>query len=141
MNLNITNNPQLSTCEVQSICEYLATPNGIVEIHDNDLGCNSQLQVEEACESVSIPELKSNLLLSIYPNPFTTSATIEYELKEISDIQFTVYNMVGETVHHEEYSLLPQGTHKITWSPGHLPVGLYYGVLRSGGGVSVVKMV
>ena len=76
-----------------------------------------------------------------YPNPFTTSTTIEYKLKEISNIQFTVYNVMGETVYHAEYSLMPQGSHTVTWSPSHLPEGLYYAVLRSEEGVSVVKMV
>jgi hypothetical protein len=79
--------------------------------------------------------------LTAYPNPFTTSTTIEYELKEISNIQFTVYNVMGETVYHAEYSLMPQGSHTVTWSPGHLPEGMYYAVLRSEEGVEVVKMI
>ncbi|MEN8225229.1 MAG: T9SS type A sorting domain-containing protein [Bacteroidota bacterium] len=95
----------------------------------------------DTCISVRVDELKPIRTFTAYPNPFTTSATIEYELEEISDIQFTVYNMIGEVVYKIEDRMMPQGTHKITWSPGHLPVGLYYGVLRSGEGVSVVKMV
>ena len=49
--LYIENNNSLSTCEVQSVCDYLAAPNGTIEIHDNAPGCNSPEEVEEACES------------------------------------------------------------------------------------------
>ena len=40
--LNISENPSLSTCDIQSICEYLVVPNGTIDIHDNAPGCNSQ---------------------------------------------------------------------------------------------------
>jgi hypothetical protein len=48
--------------------------------------------------------------------------------------------MMGEVVFYSQENMLPPGRHAITWSPGHLPAGLYYGVLRSEEGVSVVKM-
>ena len=76
-----------------------------------------------------------------YPNPFTTSTTIEYELKEISNMQFTIYNVIGEVVYNAEDHIRPPGSHTVTWSPSHLPEGLYYGVLRSEEGVSVVKII
>ena len=79
--------------------------------------------------------------LKLYPNPFTTSTTIEYELKEPSLVQVSIYNAIGEVVYQIEDRLMPQGIHTVTWSPGPLPPGLYYAVLRSAEGVSVVKMV
>ena len=48
-NLFITDNSSLTTCEVQSICNYLANPNGTVDIHDNATGCNSPPEVANAC--------------------------------------------------------------------------------------------
>ena len=47
--LTISGNSQLSSCEVQSICNYLASPNGIVEIYDNSPGCNSPGEIANAC--------------------------------------------------------------------------------------------
>ncbi|MBC8489933.1 MAG: T9SS type A sorting domain-containing protein [Bacteroidetes bacterium] len=55
-NLNIVNNDTLSTCEVQSICDYLTAPGGTIEIHDNATGCNSPEEVEEACFFSCLPE-------------------------------------------------------------------------------------
>jgi hypothetical protein len=76
-----------------------------------------------------------------YPNPFTTSTTIEYELTEPTHVHLTIYNSIGEMVYMAEDRIMPQGTHQFTWSPYHLPIGLYFAVLRSEEGVSVVKMV
>ena len=77
---------------------------------------------------------------NIYPNPFTSSTTIEYELTEPSHVHLTIYNAIGELVYQiEDY--LELGIHTVTWSPGHLPGGMYYAVLRSEEGVYVVKMV
>jgi hypothetical protein len=47
MNLYITSNVLLSSCEVRSICDYLANPNGTVEISFNGPGCNSQEEGQE----------------------------------------------------------------------------------------------
>ncbi len=51
--LRIDSNPLLSECEVQSICDYLAIPGNTTEIYDNAPGCNSQQEVEAACDTVS----------------------------------------------------------------------------------------
>jgi len=75
-----------------------------------------------------------------YPNPFTTSTTIEFALDGKSKIQISIFNTIGEEVFNKE-DHLGQGTHQFSWSPHHLPAGLYYAVLRSEEGVSVVKMV
>jgi len=101
----------------------------------------NQLYPNECDLDVSLNESSRSIKVSTYPNPFNTSTTIEYELYTISNIQFTVYNVMGEAVHLEEHALMPPGSHKVTWSPGHLPGGLYYAVLKSEDGVSVVKMI
>jgi len=139
-NLSITYNPQLTTCEVQSVCAYRANPNGNIPIYVNATGCNNSVEVTEAC-TVGIPEKASDTPLTVYPNPFTTSTTIEYELTEPSHIQLTIYNAIGETIYVAQEGIKQQGKHSFTWSPKRLPEGMYYGVLRSEEGVSVVKMV
>jgi len=55
--LYIINNPTLSQCDIDNICDYLINPSGTVEIYDNAIGCNSPEEVEEACEVLScLPE-------------------------------------------------------------------------------------
>ena len=89
---------------------------------------------------VGIPDQRSECQISAYPNPFTTSTAIEFTIYSKSNMQFAVYNSIGEVV-YQFADLFDQGTLKVIWSPALLPAGLYYGVLRSEEGVSVVKMV
>jgi len=91
--------------------------------------------------AVSQPEFSGNNQdFDIYPNPFTTSTTIEYELIEPTHVNLTIYNAIGETIYEAEDRLMPIGKQTFIWSAESLPEGLYYAVLRSGEGVSVVKM-
>ncbi|MDT8393168.1 MAG: T9SS type A sorting domain-containing protein [Bacteroidales bacterium] len=135
-------NDSLSWCAVTSICDYIVNSSASVTLH-NAVGCDSVEVVEELCSHISIPEQRSFLQLLAYPNPFTTTTTIEFELKGNSKFQISIYNAMGALVYQSRSpgpSVSKSPRHKITWSPGHLPAGLYYGVLRSGDGVSVVKM-
>nr|NQU89681.1 T9SS type A sorting domain-containing protein [Bacteroidota bacterium] len=66
--LMILGNLSLSSCEVQSICDYLAAPGAVIVIGANAPGCNSIQEVEDAC-TVSVPENIPVNEISIYPNP------------------------------------------------------------------------
>jgi len=138
--LHMIYNDSLSWCAIESICQYLESPNASVSIQ-NAIGCDNLEVVKELCSHNSIPEQKSATLLSAYPNPFTTATTIEFELNGKSIIQISIYNTMGEVVYQTEERLMLPGSHKITWSPDNILAGMYYGVLRSDEGVSVVKMV
>lgn len=76
-NVKIFDNPTLSDCAIQSICEYLAAPNGVFEIHGNATGCNSQEEVEEACIYLSAGDLTIQSSLPLFPNPASKTITIE----------------------------------------------------------------
>jgi len=97
----------------------------------------------EDCDEIitGINEWEIDQSLSVYPNPFTTSTSIEYELTEPSHVQLTIYNVIGETIYKSEERIMPRGKNSIIWTPDRLPEVMYYGVLRSEEGVSVVKMI
>ena len=138
--LHMIYNDSLSWCAVESVCQYIVSPNASVTLH-NAVGCDSVEVVEELCSHISIPEQRSNPQLSTYPNPFTTATTIEYKLTEPNHVHLTIYNSIGETIYMAKDRLVPVGKHTFTWSPESLPEGLYYAVLRGKEGVSVVKMI
>jgi len=48
-NLSIYQNGSLSTCNVESICNYLLSPSGTVNIYNNAEGCNSPPEIAMAC--------------------------------------------------------------------------------------------
>jgi hypothetical protein len=74
--LDITNNPLLSACAVQSICDYLANGNGTTHIYGNATGCNSIEEVKDACGITSVENLAPESSFTIYPNPSSTIITI-----------------------------------------------------------------
>jgi S-formylglutathione hydrolase FrmB len=96
-NLDIAGNQSLSTCEINMICDYLTNPTGDVTIEGNASGCNSQEEVEEACEAVDIYEQTQANEISIYPNPAKTIIIItppdDFTIKEIC-----FYNQLGQKV-------------------------------------------
>ena len=95
-NLQIYWNSSLSTCEVQSVCDYLASPGGTISIFENAPGCNSQVEVEEACEDFSIDEQLIEDYLSLYPTPAHQDINISVEGKEIEEI--SIYTLTGQQV-------------------------------------------
>ena len=137
--LTIYSNPLLTICDVTSICDYLISQNGVALIYNNDEDCNSREQVIEACvDFISEDQLVHDI--DIYPNPFTTSTTIEYELKQPSAVQFSVYNQLGQLVyqHSEDQQ---QGSQQLQWDATNQADGLYFYKLNAGDQVVTGKLV
>jgi hypothetical protein len=138
--LNIYNNTSLVTCEVESICNYLASPNGTVEIYNNAPGCNSQEEVEDACETVSIDEVMFVGNIKVSPNPFTTSTTLSYELQQPETVYLSVYNHIGQIIYQTQENQ-PQGSQQIIWKAQRYADGIYYFCLQIGDTVASGKIV
>jgi hypothetical protein len=100
INLGIAFNPTLSECEVNSVCNYLASPNGNMIIYLNASGCNSQQEVETACAAVGIETLDSESSFTIYPNPAITNITIETPTTGILSIS----SLDGKVILQQEIS-------------------------------------
>jgi len=137
--LIIRENWELSTCEVQSICDYFALPDCDIDIVNNAPDCNSQSEVEEACIS-SVNEIGDLFRIEILPNPFFTFTTIEYELKQPSTVYFSVYNQMGQQVYriHENQ---PSGKQQLLWNADHYPDGIYNYILQTGNQIVSGKVV
>jgi len=136
----IGGNVSLSSCEVQSICDYLVSPNGFFYIDNNASGCNSQAEVEEACESVSVNELQIALECIASPNPFTTYTTFEYTLGKPSTVTISTFNPQGQLI-EKIVQEQPKGEQKIHWNAEGLPSGMYYFRIQAGETVGGGKMV
>ena len=99
--LVISDCPLLSECEVQSICDYLANPNGITIIEDNADGCNSPEEVQDSClaNSVHINEQVIEDIVLIFPNPCNRELNISAEGYIIDEI--SIYNKLGQRLIHD----------------------------------------
>ena len=98
--IEIYGNDSLSTCEVHSVCDYLLAPYGYGNIYDNAPGCNSQSEVEEACETIGIRDRIPDYKFSIYPNPATDKLHIT-NTNGLKIETVTIYNQLGQMVLHK----------------------------------------
>jgi len=135
--LSIYSNNSLSTCAVESICDYLKSPGGDVNISGNAPGCNSPEEVEAACP-ISVDEngfLENQI--SIYPNPSNTAITIELpQTISPKNTIVTIYNLNGQQLINRQ---ITEPTTVI--NVGILPNGIYFLKVTGEKNVSVGKFI
>src|SRR5690625_4865105 len=97
-------------------------------------GSNVQNETEILPKSI---RLKPN-----YPNPFTSTTTIPYELDESTEVTLTVWNMIGQKVATLVDSENQQAgkDHIENWNAANMPSGMYIARLEAGGEVFTRKM-
>ena len=81
-----------------------------------------------------------------YPNPFSASTDIPYELKKQSDVKVTIYDILGRVVKKFTVGVQSLGTHSIVWDGTNnfgkkIATGIYFYRLQADGGSQVKKMV
>jgi hypothetical protein len=105
---------------VESICNYLIAPNGEVFIWSNTVGCNSQEEVEEACEAVDVGEYNLSPVLIIFPNPAHSNLTVKLPAQPSKNTILTLSNTSGQ-------QLITQAITgpKTDIDIARLPVGIY----------------
>ena len=149
--LYISQNPELSTCHVQSICDYLATPNGDIDIQDNAPGCNSQMEVEEACGISSVNKFQvpgSGFRIEVYPNPAADQVSVRYFLPVPSsrfavrsNLSLKIYDLFGREVRTLVDEVKSPGEYTVRMDVSDLPAGVYLVRLQAGGQSAVRKLV
>ncbi len=130
IDLNIYNNSLLSNCAVASICDYLVEPNGIIDIHDNTIGCNSQQEVEDACWT-SVEEIIIDNKFTISPNPLESTTLIQYTLNQNSPVILKIFDLTGQEIVTLVNNLQQQGEQQYIFNTGDLPSGIYFCVLKT----------
>jgi len=115
--LDIRANTSLSICAVQSICNYLASPNGTIKIESNATGCNSIAEVDSACVHLSTNEILNGNSLSVYPNPTATTITIQTP----TDGLLSIFNTSGQQFLHQEIT-----ERNTTIDVSNLPTAVYF---------------
>ncbi len=76
--------------------------------------------------SVGIGAIDVDMDISIYPNPFNGSTTVEFILANQERVSLDVFSVVGELVYSEERGNLGSGSHKVQISGESLAPGIYF---------------
>jgi hypothetical protein len=133
--MSIVNNSVLSTCEVESICGYLANDEGSFQAYDNATGCNSREEVITAC-TVSADPIQQNSDYSIFPNPASRMITIKSPCEPTDKCYATLCNINGDELLRQ-----PVSQQETTISIKHLSKGIYILTLTKDNAIHQEKIV
>jgi photosystem II stability/assembly factor-like uncharacterized protein len=90
----------------------------------------------------SVNEPGNNILsAAVYPNPFSSEATIIYILKNASNIKIAIFNIYGEKLLDNDAIYQEAGEHIFEWAPKDLPIGEYFYRITAGTDVLSGRMV
>ncbi|NQV18864.1 MAG: T9SS type A sorting domain-containing protein, partial [Armatimonadetes bacterium] len=76
-----------------------------------------------------------------YPNPFNPVTTIQYSLPQRSDVQITIYDLLGKEVITLISETQDAGYKSIQWNASNVPSGMYFYQIKAGTYVQTKKMV
>jgi hypothetical protein len=105
-------------------------------ITENSLLANADAEVYPGAK-LSIPTIfqatdAAGFSLSNYPNPFSNSTTISFELPEAGQVNLKVYDMLGKEVAVLVNEYLSSGSHQLTFKKGKLEPGVYHYSMKAG---------
>ena len=98
-------------------------------------------ETEVAERAVGINEATSLEGLNIYPNPFVSNATIEFNLETSQYIGINVYDVTGKVVQSFPSTVYSSGNHKLNVEGNNLEGGLYYVNIVAEDGIITRKLI
>jgi hypothetical protein len=98
-------------------------------------------------EEAGIEEKITSGLLSLFPpnpNPFINKTTVSYELTKASDVNVSIYNLLGQEVKKLYSGEQSSGVHSVTWdgsgNSGKQPTGIYLIKIKAGDEETSLKL-
>jgi hypothetical protein len=80
--------------------------------------------------------------ITIYPNPVSHKARINFSTNASSPTSVTIFDVLGNSVTEIFDGILEAGNHSLTWDASIVPPGTYYARIPSGNGdIQTVKVV
>ncbi len=80
-------------------------------------------------------------LLQNYPNPFNPSTTIRFAIPQTSDVNLTVYDMLGQKIETLLNKELSAGTYNVMFDASKFSSGIYFYTLKTGNYLMTKKMI
>ncbi len=80
-------------------------------------------------------------LTNCYPNPFSNSITIAFELAKPGKVNITIFNHLGQQVESVNLGNLQIEKQQYVWNATDLPAGLFFVQIREGKTVTVQKII
>jgi hypothetical protein len=80
-------------------------------------------------------------LFQNYPNPFSSSTVISYQLPSVADVELSVYDLLGQKVATLVKESQQPDSYEVTWDATDFPEGIYFYRLKVGSYVESRRMV
>ncbi len=77
-------------------------------------------------------------IVSVYPNPFRTTATVHFQVRQPDQLTVEVFNVLGQRVHVEAMQYQLPGAHRYVLDGSRLSAGLYFVRIRTGSDAQAV---
>ena len=126
---SFTPRPYQWRAEEIDLSSYATSPNLIVRFSGiSNYGNNVYLDDVNlsATSHTGINENLASGKISIYPNPFNESATLNVDLVDNAQVRYEIYNVLGEKVYSEPEATYAAGLHLFTIEGKGLNTGLYF---------------
>ena len=121
--------------------DHLLVGGGIIYPLPGMVVSDVEIFIDEDCPIVGIevpPDHKGSI--NIYPNPVTSSATIEFELDQPGNVIISIFDRFGKEADQLDYKG-HLGKNNLTWDAASLPPGIYFCRITSGKQAAACKMV
>ena len=129
---------------MQSICDYLANPPSgcYIDIYDNAPGCNSQQEVEAACDSITtVAEIYPEETFTIFQNPCSGSTKLEFTICDQTFVSLDLYEMSGVKIKRLLNKIEMPGTYEMEINLNYLKAGVYFFTLQTNKGIQTTKII
>jgi peptidoglycan/xylan/chitin deacetylase (PgdA/CDA1 family) len=84
---------------------------------------------------------QTGLLANCFPNPFSSSSTLEIWFKEDAQLNICLYNLMGQLISESDTEALKAGIYRHTINANDLPAGTYYCKISTGQKSIVKKLI
>lgn len=99
------------------------------------------LSIDPGFENSKVSDLPEQFVLNQnYPNPFNPTTNIKYEIADLTDVELSVYNVMGQRITTLVNETKAPGSYEITWDASEMASGIYYYQLNVSGVVFTRQM-
>jgi ELWxxDGT repeat protein len=108
----------------------------------NDAEHGRELWVFEPAENISLDARNDfGASLIVYPNPFSVSTIISYELPGACEVRLEILNMLGKKITTLVNEPQNPGIHEVEWNAAGVKPGIYFCKLKTDNFEKVIKLV
>ena len=97
--------------------------------------------ISDLDEKPDVQTVNAFALLPNYPNPFNPSTAVSYQLSAASNVELTVFNLLGEKVRTLVSQRQQPGRYTVQFGAGNLVSGVYYCKMTAGSFNQMRKMI